>query len=325
MKDKKTMSHNQPLPNASEQDTKTSDLQNGGLRELLENAEKPSPARHPEQDSAIVTPLGKRATHSPAEENLQKRKIRARTLKLDRDQLHAKRILVDGEVGHAGVAYKVLRTKVYKAFGDNGWSSVGITSANPAEGKTTTAINLAYAFARAVRNVVVLVDFDFHRPNVHNTLGFNPPAGIIDYLRGDVLISEVLYRVEGTDLFVIPGRLVDDLPLDMMSNHAIPKFHQLLKGMFPSGYIFYDLPPVLHVDDALVFEDKDCNLLIAAEGDTSIDDLHHAMELLSGQNMLGYVLNKSRHGSRISKYGYTYYGYGSYGGYGSYSGYPNKA
>lgn len=243
------------------------------------------------------------------------KKITTKVLRLGKDQLRKNRILIGSADEPAAMSYKILRTKVYQKLNENSWSSIGITSPNPSEGKTTTVINLAHAFSRSVQNPVVLVDFDFHRPNIHKTLGFSPPAGVVDYLNDDVLISEVIYQVVDTDMFVIPGRDVEKLPMDLMSSDKVSRFHNLIKGMFPSCYIFYDMPPVIPVDDAVIFEDKECNLIVTAESQTSVDDLYHAMELLSGQNILGYVLNKSKSSSRIAKYGYSYYGYGGYGSY----------
>ena len=100
--------------------------------------------------------------------------------------------------------------------------------------------------------------------------------------------------------------------MDLMSSERVSQFHALLKKIFPSCYIFYDMPPVMLIDDVVIFGDKDCNLVVTSESTTLVDDLHHTKELLSGQKTLGYVLNKSKHHSRTSKYGYSYYGYGSY-------------
>lgn len=289
------------------------------LRTLLENPETSGGARiqgtlrtskrDPRLEDGKTRQL--RSEKRPAKTQAAPKKIRARTLHLDQNQLRKNRILIGSEAEQGGMEYKILRTKTYRQFKQHGWNSVGVTSPHPSDGKTTTAINLAYAFARSVQNIVILVDFDFHRPNVHNTLDFSPRHGVIDYLTGEVLLLEVLYRVANTNMFVIPGRVTEGVPVEMMGSSEVSKFHQLLKGMFPKCYIFYDLPPVLMVDDAVIFEDKDCNLVVTSESKTTVDDLHHTMELLSGQEMLGYVLNKSKHGSRIAKYGYSYYGYGN--------------
>ncbi|HBS27818.1 MAG TPA: hypothetical protein DD827_11975, partial [Gammaproteobacteria bacterium] len=107
-------------------------------------------------------------TEQPESKTATPRKVRARTLHLDQEKLRKNRILIGSEAEREGMPYKILRTKAYRQFKQHGWSSVGITSPHPSDGKTTTAINLAYAFARSVQNIVVLVDFDFHRPNIHH-------------------------------------------------------------------------------------------------------------------------------------------------------------
>lgn len=302
-------------------------LTDEGLRELLESAtsERPSMRREQQQnrvESKASEPSINNTVNSVAQKKqaakpeLPMMKIKARTIKPDRYQLRKNRILIDSEGERAAMAYKILRTKVYQEFTNRNWNSVGITSPNPSDGKTTTAINLAYTFARSVPNIVVLVDLDLHRPSVHKHLEFAPPYGVIDYLNGDVLISEVLYRIADTNMFVIPGRECKDLPMDLFSSDRLAKLHRFLNRMFPKSFLFYDLPPVLSVDDAVVFDEKDCNLVVTAEGSTSVDDLHNVAEMMTGHNLLGYVLNKSKHSTRIHKYGYSYYGaYGKYGNY----------
>ena len=276
-------------------------------------------------DSSIRRALRKKSQPKLKSEdkNSKSKKIRGKRLELNKEHLKNNLIFWDIDSESRVMPYKILRTKIYQKFNQNDWNSVGITSPNPEEGKSVTAINLAFTFTRSIKNHVLLVDLDFHRPSIHKKLGFSPRFGLIDYLNGDAPISKILYGIPNSNCIVIPGREAKDLPLSLMNSDRVKRFHNLINRLFPSCYIFYDMPPVLAVDDAIIFKEKDCNLIVASENSTSVNDLNQTMELLGDQNIIGYALNKSRNRSRIVKNGYYYYG--EYGGYEGYSKYTKKA
>ena len=55
-------------------------------------------------------------------------------------------------------SYKILRTRLYQCMTEKNWKSLMITSAYDAEGKTLTAINLAFSFSKHYNQTVLLVD-----------------------------------------------------------------------------------------------------------------------------------------------------------------------
>ncbi len=59
-------------------------------------------------------------------------------------------------------------------MGVSGWRVLGVTSPTPGCGKTLTAVNLAFSMARQPDQAVVLVDLDFQKPQVGNSLGVIP-------------------------------------------------------------------------------------------------------------------------------------------------------
>ena len=66
--------------------------------------------------------------------------------------------------------FRYLRTNLAFADAASPVRSLLVTSAEPNSGKTTVAVNLAFVIAQAEKKVV-LVDADFHRPNIHSLLG----------------------------------------------------------------------------------------------------------------------------------------------------------
>ena len=74
-------------------------------------------------------------------------------------------------------AYRTLRANINFSSIDAPVRTLVVTSAAPAEGKTTTVVNLGIIMAQAGHSVV-LVDADFRRPSLHHYLGASGrPAG----------------------------------------------------------------------------------------------------------------------------------------------------
>src|SRR5207248_7654010 len=77
----------------------------------------------------------------------------------------------------AGESYRTLRFAVQRCGADSSLSTILVTSAQPGEGKSTTSANLAIAFARQHRRVI-LVDADLRRPTLHTVLQVQPEPGL---------------------------------------------------------------------------------------------------------------------------------------------------
>ena len=96
----------------------------------------------------------------------------------------------------ASEAYKLLRTNLTFAIPNKQEGRiVGMTSARPQDGKSFSAINLAYSLAEA-GNQVILIDADMRRPSLANTLGKPATPGLSNYLVGeakDVIHKNVLH------------------------------------------------------------------------------------------------------------------------------------
>ena len=84
------------------------------------------------------------------------------------DKMHP---LLSAEVPHEfGEAFRALRTALVFSSATEGTRVIGLTSAQPLEGKTTTACNMAIALAYGGARVL-LIDADMRRPSVSRTLG----------------------------------------------------------------------------------------------------------------------------------------------------------
>lgn len=192
-------------------------------------------------------------------------------------------------------SYRVLRTQILHLTRHKGWNTVMITSALPGEGKTLTAINLTLTLATEFNHTVLLVDCDLRRQNVHRMLGLKSEKGLIDYLLNDRPISELIIW-PGIDKFTLisGGRTVHN-SAEILGSPRMKELVVDMKTRYPERYVFFDVPPVLSVADAIVFAPLvDCILFVVKSGTTSINDVKKALEMIPKEKVLGLVLNQQK-------------------------------
>lgn len=190
-------------------------------------------------------------------------------------------------------AFRSLRTNL-QFLRTGGVPTIAVTSARPAEGKTTTTLNLAIALAQSgIRTVVV--DADLRRPNVAGTLGLEGAAGLTDLLVGRAELDDVLQRW-GRDAFsVLPAGTIPPNPSELIGSAAMEQVVADLASRY--DVVLVDTPPVLAVTDAALMSTLvSTTVLVAAAGQTKRSDLRQAIAALDrvGEHPDGIVLTKSR-------------------------------
>lgn len=243
-------------------------------------------------DSPIVGPAG--------EDGLGVRKVQLST-----EVLRRNRIILGDDNSQYGQAYKVLRTRVWHQMRTNGWQSLAITSANPGEGKTLTAINLAIGLAMMeIGRKIILVDLDMRRPAVHRYFGIRPEYGVSDFLLSGMPLQKIMVDVGIERFLAVPGCASFANSSEILSSARILQLLNELKKSFPSRIVIIDLPPVLAADDVLVVAPHmNAFLLVIEEGKSPARDVTKTVDLLKGTNILGTVLNKTPEAAKL------YYGY----------------
>lgn len=202
--------------------------------------------------------------------------------------------------------------------------SIALTSANPGEGKSVTAGNLAVAAARTGLRVV-LVEADLRRPDLARRFALPAGQGLSDLLVDHELLSDGLldhperlasYLVDVglENLRVLPAGTVPPNPTELLAAPPMQVLHRALTGI--ADLVVYDSPPLLPVADTLELATLvDASVVIVRPGLCRRRDLQHAVERLEAVDapIGGFVVNDiSRKGGR---YGYRYgYGYRSDGG-----------
>ena len=191
---------------------------------------------------------------------------------------------------------------------------IGITSSMRGEGKSTTAINLAYVFAEK-GSKVLLIDGDLRIPSIAKKLDIESSPGLADLLRGKgAQLSEFQsYLLE--NWYVLPSGSIPPNPSELLGSNRMGKLLERLREMF--DYIIIDLPPVNIVSDAISISSHLSGMIVVIREEYSErKELEHCFRQLklTNANILGCVMNGAKEGSasygKYKKYKrYKYYAY----------------
>ena len=221
----------------------------------------------------------------------------------DEDCLQDYRVVAAQKDVPERTAYKVLRTRVLQRLRASKFNVIGVTGAGPGEGKTLTAINLAYTLAQDVNHQVILIDLDLRRPSVHQYLGISPPKDLSDLLRGTAKLEDVLVCPNANRLAVMTCQQPVRDSSEILSSPEMASIIHQLHSLGQKTITVIDLPPVLAGDDVIAFSPLiDALLLVVGQGHCRRDDLRQTYELLRESEILGVVLNRSREKSAAAGY-----------------------
>lgn len=204
-------------------------------------------------------------------------------------------------------AYRHLRTSLLFSSAGKPPQTILVTSSQPAEGKTTTAINTAITLAQSGADVVI-IDCDLRRPRLHNHFGFGNANGLTNYLSGEKNPENLLKPFPHLPkLKVITSGPIPPNPAELLSSNEMKNLLQFLKTNYK--HVIIDSPPAISFTDAAILSTQvDGVVLVAMAGKSSIHLIRRFKQRLSniGARIYGVVLN----GIKSSSVEYGYYGYG---------------
>lgn len=208
-------------------------------------------------------------------------------------------------------SFRALRTNL-QFLDMDGRSSFVVTSSVPAEGKSTTAINLAIALADAGKRVALL-DADLRKPKVADYLGIEGGAGLTDVLIGRARLGDVMLPWGHRSLYVLPSGRIPPNPSELLGSPQMRTLLDVLERDF--DVVLCDAPPILPVTDgAILAKATSGAILIVAAGRATRHQVSGAVEALStvGAQIAGIVLSMvPTRGPDAYYYGAAYgYGYG---------------
>lgn len=202
--------------------------------------------------------------------------------------------------------YRVAATRLVLLSGSQKGSVIVVTSSIPGEGKSSTAVNIAYVLAHDLGKPTILIDCDFKKPSIHTYTGVPSRPGLAELLYGDMPLDSCIHQADQSGLWVLPAGRRDHKLVDLAKIPDLKKMVMDLKGRFE--YIVLDTPPILPLADInLLAVMADILLLVVRAEMTPQDVVEKAVKKLGIQGRSGIILNGC-HKSRIrSKYVRDYY------------------
>lgn len=206
--------------------------------------------------------------------------------------------LVGGRAGVGwGEAFRKLRTSLQFMNVDEPPKVLVVTSANAAEGKTVTAVNLALSFGDSGARVL-LVEADLRRPAASDALGLDRAIGLSNVLAGRVRLDDALQQF-GQVLTVLPSGALPPNPAELLGSRAMAELLKQTRSRF--DMVIIDSPPLLPVTDAAVLAARaDGTVLVVRAGRTKRGQVANALRSLDGVGaaVLGTVLTMAAPGRR---------------------------
>ena len=211
-------------------------------------------------------------------------------------------------------AFKRLRTNVVMSFDESEEKCrvIGVTSAQPSEGKSTVSLNLAYSLSELGKRVL-LVDADLRRPSISAKLRIRQTPGLSNLL-GDVnSITSTIQRYTSStsdaSFDIITSGDIPKNPSELLNSQRMEKLMAIVSKAY--DYLIIDLPPVGTVIDAVMLtKHTDGMIVVIRENDCPRGVLRDCVEQLkfANVNILGFVVNGAIEGAG-KKYKYSGYYY----------------
>jgi len=257
--------------------------------ERIKQAVKKARSQQPREAGRLnVMPLLDFDLHAKLEYN------QTRVVELQPQQLKKNRIFSINRHDPTSVNFDLLRTQILQKMEENNWRTIAITSPTPAVGKTVIAINLAISIVQQTNRTAMLVDFDLRQPRIGSYLGIPMEKSLNDLLEGDANLSEMLVNPGIPRLVVLPTKNAVSNPSETLSSIRISSLVNEIRDRYESRVIIFDLPSLLHSDDAIAICPKiDCILLVVASGMSTKREIEDSLRHLSKANLIGTVFNKA--------------------------------
>ncbi|MEP6945725.1 MAG: CpsD/CapB family tyrosine-protein kinase [Acidobacteriota bacterium] len=204
--------------------------------------------------------------------------------------------------------YRSLRTHVLHKSQRQKLQAIVVASVNPSEGKSVTALNLAWLLAQTDGIKCLVIDSDLRMPSLTDYMGIEADKGLSDILTGDTSLKESIIRLEPAGLHILPGGVARTDVAELISG---PKFKEILREareMF--DFVIIDAPPLgIFTDATVLINQADAAMLVVRANRTKYASLDRVLEQLPKDRILGVVLNQCEDVQDESHYNYGYYNY----------------
>lgn len=205
-------------------------------------------------------------------------------------------------------AYRHLRTSLLLSSAGQPPKTILVTSSQPSEGKTTTAVNTAVMLAQTGAEVLI-IDCDLRRPRIHTHFNMTNGQGVTNYLSGENNTDALMQAYEKLpNLKVMTSGPVPPNPAELLGSDEMRKLLNTMSERFT--HIIIDSPPTISFTDSSILATMaDGVMLVVHGGKSSRAIVRRAKQQLLdvGGHIFGIVLNNVKLEGANSYYYYGYY------------------
>ncbi|HEV7475189.1 MAG TPA: CpsD/CapB family tyrosine-protein kinase [Pyrinomonadaceae bacterium] len=206
--------------------------------------------------------------------------------------------------------FRSLRTRVLQAGEREQMRTFVITSAGMGEGKTLTALNLAWLLAQTEGVRALVIDSDLRQPCATDYLAIDAPQGLSEVLGGELNLREAIVRLDPAGLYLLPGGQARDDVAELLSGPTYAGVIAEARRLF--DFIIIDAPPLGIFTDANVLINRaDGALMVVRAGKTRYAMVDKLLSELPRERMLGVVLNRADEQLESNAYYYNQRNYRS--------------
>jgi len=217
-------------------------------------------------------------------------------------------MLAFDEMPAVAESYKQLRTAILLSTAGHAPKSLLITSAQPGEGKTTTAVNTATSLAQTGARVV-LIDADLRRPTVHRVFDTANDSGLSTLLSRNVNAQAILESIEfraDKGVHLLTSGPIPPNPAELLGSPQMKEMLEILAAQF--DHIVLDSPPIISVTDGVWLASLvEGVILVVHSGESTRERVRRTRQILRsvGARIFGVVLNNVK--QRENEYYYHPY------------------
>jgi capsular exopolysaccharide synthesis family protein len=199
--------------------------------------------------------------------------------------------------------FRSLRTRILQAGERLQMRAFVITSSGVGEGKTLTALNLAWLLAQSEGVRALIIDSDLRQPCATDYLGIDAPVGLSEVLSGQLTLQQAIVRLDPAGLHLLPGGKAREDVAEMLSGPTFARVITEARRMF--DYIIIDAPPLgIFTDANVMISRADAALLVVRAGKTRYSHIDKLLEQLPLERVLGVILNRAEDQPDASSYYY---------------------
>ena len=189
--------------------------------------------------------------------------------------------------------YRSLRHVLEQMHKANGLTLIGVSSPTAADGKSTTAINVAGALAQAPEARVLLVDADLQQSSIPRALGMRDGVqrGLVDaILDRHLTLTDVSRRLPAFNLSVVSAGHCPTARYEVLTSARLGELLEEARRSY--DYVLIDTPPLVPLPDCRVITKWiDGFLIVVAAHKTPRKLLEEALNLMEPAKTVGLVFN----------------------------------